>query len=164
MTTPAEVKQQVRQFYDQVGWQEVSEGTYQNAHYEDLRPVSARVHPPLPPARDAAYQSRRALLAGRRLRADPVPRVPGVFPGIPSPGMRRHLHPGLAGGSQAHRGSWTVRCGRYCQPAFRWRCVRRRGLAAHHPPPAGGRAPACLPGAAACPFSGRARRGGERLA
>lgn len=33
-------KQQVRQFYDQVGWQEVSEGTYQNAAYEDLRPVS----------------------------------------------------------------------------------------------------------------------------
>lgn len=40
MTTPAEVKQQVRQFYDQVGWQEVSEGTYQNARYEDLRPVA----------------------------------------------------------------------------------------------------------------------------
>jgi len=40
MTTPADVKQQVRQFYDQVGWQEVSEGTYQNAHYEDLRPVA----------------------------------------------------------------------------------------------------------------------------
>lgn len=40
MTTPAEIKQQVRQFYDQVGWQEVSEGTYQNAHYEDLRPVA----------------------------------------------------------------------------------------------------------------------------
>jgi SAM-dependent methyltransferase len=39
MSTPTEVKQQVRQFYDQVGWQEVSAGTYQNAHYEDLRPV-----------------------------------------------------------------------------------------------------------------------------
>lgn len=34
------IKQQVRQFYDQIGWQEVSEGTYQNAAYEDLRPVS----------------------------------------------------------------------------------------------------------------------------
>jgi SAM-dependent methyltransferase len=34
------IKQQVRQFYDQVGWQEVSEGVYQNAHYEDLRPVA----------------------------------------------------------------------------------------------------------------------------
>ncbi len=33
-------KSQVRAFYDQVGWQEVSEGVYQNAKYEDLRPVS----------------------------------------------------------------------------------------------------------------------------
>ena len=40
MTTQADVKQQVRDFYDQVGWQEVSAGLYQNAHYEDLRPVS----------------------------------------------------------------------------------------------------------------------------
>jgi len=30
----------VRQFYDSIGWQEVSEGIYQNARYEDLRPVS----------------------------------------------------------------------------------------------------------------------------
>jgi SAM-dependent methyltransferase len=37
MTT---VKQEVREFYDQVGWQEVSQGIYQNAHYEDLRPVA----------------------------------------------------------------------------------------------------------------------------
>jgi len=35
-----DVKQRVRQFYDQVGWQAVSEGLYQNARYEDLRPVS----------------------------------------------------------------------------------------------------------------------------
>jgi len=35
-----EVKQEVRQFYDQVGWQLVSEDIYQNARYEDLRPVS----------------------------------------------------------------------------------------------------------------------------
>ena len=34
------IKQQVKDFYDQVGWQAVSEGVYQNAHYEDLRPVS----------------------------------------------------------------------------------------------------------------------------
>jgi SAM-dependent methyltransferase len=39
MNDPA-IKQQVRQFYDQVGWQEVSDGLYQNARYEDLRPVS----------------------------------------------------------------------------------------------------------------------------
>lgn len=36
----AEIKQEVRQFYDQIGWQQVAEGLYQNAHYEDLRPVS----------------------------------------------------------------------------------------------------------------------------
>jgi len=40
MDKPENTKQQVRQFYDQVGWQEVSEGTYQNAAYEDLRPVA----------------------------------------------------------------------------------------------------------------------------
>ncbi len=34
------VKDQVRQFYDKVGWKMVSDGVYQNARYEDLRPVS----------------------------------------------------------------------------------------------------------------------------
>ena len=38
--TEAKVKQTVRNFYDKVGWQQVSEGVYQNAMYEDLRPVS----------------------------------------------------------------------------------------------------------------------------
>lgn len=36
-----EVKEQVRQFYNQVGWQMAGEGIYQNARYEDLRPVSS---------------------------------------------------------------------------------------------------------------------------
>jgi ubiquinone/menaquinone biosynthesis C-methylase UbiE len=36
----ADVKDRVREFYDRVGWQEVGEGLYQNARYEDLRPVS----------------------------------------------------------------------------------------------------------------------------
>jgi SAM-dependent methyltransferase len=41
----SEIKQEVRDFYNQVGWQEVSEGVYQNARYEDLRPVSrAYIH------------------------------------------------------------------------------------------------------------------------
>jgi ubiquinone/menaquinone biosynthesis C-methylase UbiE len=35
------VKQEVRRFYDQVGWVQVSDGIYQNARYEDLRPVSS---------------------------------------------------------------------------------------------------------------------------
>ena len=40
MINEVEVKQQVREFYDQVGWHEVCDGLYQNARYEDLRPVS----------------------------------------------------------------------------------------------------------------------------
>jgi SAM-dependent methyltransferase len=35
-----EIKEEVKQFYDQVGWQLVSADFYQNARYEDLRPVS----------------------------------------------------------------------------------------------------------------------------
>lgn len=35
-----EIQRQVREFYDRVGWKEISEGIYQNARYEDLRPVS----------------------------------------------------------------------------------------------------------------------------
>ena len=43
--TKNNLKQQVRDFYDQVGWHELSEGLYQNARYEDLRPVSrAYIH------------------------------------------------------------------------------------------------------------------------
>jgi ubiquinone/menaquinone biosynthesis C-methylase UbiE len=42
VNTPAdlEIKQQVRSFYDRVGWKRVGECCYQNARYEDLRPVS----------------------------------------------------------------------------------------------------------------------------
>lgn len=36
----ADVKQRVREFYDSVGWKQVGSGLYQNARYEDLRPVS----------------------------------------------------------------------------------------------------------------------------
>jgi ubiquinone/menaquinone biosynthesis C-methylase UbiE len=40
MVSEIEIKRNVREFYDQIGWQEVSEGVYQNATYEDLRPVT----------------------------------------------------------------------------------------------------------------------------
>lgn len=40
MQPETDVKRQVRQFYDQVGWQGGSDGFYQNATYEDLRAVS----------------------------------------------------------------------------------------------------------------------------
>jgi len=60
MSTPTEVKQQVREFYDQVGWQEIGDGLYQNTHYEDLRPVSAEyIH------RCHLRVSRHLLPAGR---------------------------------------------------------------------------------------------------
>jgi len=35
-----QVKQQVQRFYDQIGWQQVADGIYQNMRYEDLRPVT----------------------------------------------------------------------------------------------------------------------------
>ncbi len=34
-------KQQVRDFYDRIGWSQQADGLYQNARYEDLRPVSS---------------------------------------------------------------------------------------------------------------------------
>src|SRR4030042_1052312 len=40
MVSESDIKLQVREFYDQVGWQEASNGFYQNASYEDLRPVA----------------------------------------------------------------------------------------------------------------------------
>ena len=38
----AGLKEQVRQFYDSVGWRQIGNGVYQNARYEDLRPVSTQ--------------------------------------------------------------------------------------------------------------------------
>jgi SAM-dependent methyltransferase len=40
VTDDSDIKQRVRRFYDSVGWTQVGEGLYQNARYEDLRPVS----------------------------------------------------------------------------------------------------------------------------
>lgn len=37
-----DVKQGVREFYDRVGWTKMEDTVYQNARYEDLRPVSHR--------------------------------------------------------------------------------------------------------------------------
>jgi SAM-dependent methyltransferase len=36
----SDIKQQVQDFYNQVGWVDLGEGVYQNARYEDLRPVA----------------------------------------------------------------------------------------------------------------------------
>ncbi|MFM8322214.1 MAG: class I SAM-dependent methyltransferase [Chloroflexota bacterium] len=62
----SDVKQEVKEFYNQVGWKLVGEDVYQNARYEDLRPVAreyihachARV------ARHLAPQGRLLLDAG----------------------------------------------------------------------------------------------------
>lgn len=47
-TAASDVKSEVRAYYDSVGWQTIGQGLYQNARYEDLRPVSreyiARCH------------------------------------------------------------------------------------------------------------------------
>lgn len=66
MTLAPDVKAQVRAFYDSVGWRQVGEGAYQNARYEDLRPVSReyihRCH--LRVARHLPAQGDRMLDAG----------------------------------------------------------------------------------------------------
>ena len=36
----SDIKQSVREFYDSIGWKHIGDGIYQNARYEDLRPVS----------------------------------------------------------------------------------------------------------------------------
>ena len=41
MSIMTDTKQKVREFYDEIGWQKDADGNYQNARYEDLRPVSA---------------------------------------------------------------------------------------------------------------------------
>ena len=42
LPSEAEVREEVRRFYDSVGWQRVGAGVFQNARYEDLRPVSQK--------------------------------------------------------------------------------------------------------------------------
>lgn len=59
-----EIKRQVREFYDRVGWKEVSDGLYQNARYEDLRPVSQEY------IRRGHQRVARHLPAGGRLFLD----------------------------------------------------------------------------------------------
>ncbi len=39
-TVDREIRSDVREFYDSVGWRQIGEGLYQNARYEDLRPVA----------------------------------------------------------------------------------------------------------------------------
>ncbi len=62
--TEAEVKRQVQAFYDSIGWKVVGDGLYQNARYEDLRPVSREyIH-------RCHLRVRRHLPAGGKLLLD----------------------------------------------------------------------------------------------
>jgi SAM-dependent methyltransferase len=40
LTRESDIKAQVRSFYDDIGWKQIGEGLYQNARFEDLRPVA----------------------------------------------------------------------------------------------------------------------------
>ena len=40
INSESDIKQSVREFYDSVGWKQIGDDIYQNARYEDLRPVS----------------------------------------------------------------------------------------------------------------------------
>jgi len=40
LSEATDIKNQVREFYNSVGWKQIGEGVYQNARYEDLRPIS----------------------------------------------------------------------------------------------------------------------------
>jgi SAM-dependent methyltransferase len=62
----SEVKQEVQRFYDQIGWKLVGDEVYQNARYEDLRPVSRQyIHDcHMRVARQLKQQGRYLLDAG----------------------------------------------------------------------------------------------------
>ena len=133
-----EVKQQVRQFYDQVGWQKVAGDQYQNARYEDLRPVSAeyihRCH--LRVGRHLAPAGRFLLDAG----SGPVqyPEYLTYSQGYRLPGVRGYFDRGAAGSPPPPGSARPVRGGGCGQPALRAGRFRRGGFAAHPAPPAAG--------------------------
>jgi ubiquinone/menaquinone biosynthesis C-methylase UbiE len=58
-----DTKQKVREFYDEIGWQQETDGSYQNARYEDLRPVSAEyIHKTRLRVNDALIPTGKLLL------------------------------------------------------------------------------------------------------
>jgi len=60
--TQHDVKQEIGRFYNEVGWQLEQDGNFQNAQYEDLRPVSAEYI-----ARAHAHVARHLPKSGRYL-------------------------------------------------------------------------------------------------
>ena len=147
MSSEPQIKQQVREFYDQVGWQLVGEDVYQNARYEDLRPVAHdyihRCH--LRVARHLKPQGTYLLDAG----SGPI-QYPEYLEYSRSYQYRVCVdlsQTAIKGGSQANRRTWAVRCRRRRKSALQARLLRCRNLAAHDPPFARRRAPEGLPGA-----------------
>ena len=139
-------KQQVRDFYDEVGWMQDADGLFQNSRYEDLRPVSRdyihKCH--LRVNRHLAQHGTCLLDAG----SGPV-QWPEYL--TYSEGYRYRVCAdisitALQGGKEEAAAARAVRGGGYRQPAFRddaW----RRSLDACHPSPALQRTQAGLHGA-----------------
>ena len=139
-------KQQVREFYDQIGWSQVSGGLYQNARYEDLRPVSREyIHKcHLRVNRYLAAQGDLFLDAG----SGPV-QWPEYL--TYSAGYRYRVCADISitalKEARTRLGRARPVChGRYCQPAIQARCLRRRRLDACHPSSALERTQTRLPG------------------
>ncbi len=90
--TQHDVKQEIGRFYNEVGWQMEQDGNFQNAQYEDLRPVSAEY---IAQAHARAWrgtcQNGRCLLDAGSVRA--VRRLLAVLgwlraSGVPGPVLR----------------------------------------------------------------------------
>jgi hypothetical protein len=119
----AEIKQQVRQFYDQIGWQQVGGGVYQNARYEDLRPVSqAYIH-------NCHLRINRHLKPNGKYLLD-AGSGPIQYPEYLtySEGYRYRVCldlsiVGFAGSTPADRRARVVCCSRRCSSTFHARCV-----------------------------------------
>ena len=88
------------QFYDQVGWQQVSEGQYQNARYEDLRPVSREYIHRCHLRVNRHLAASRQIPVGCRFRTDPISGIPDLFTGLPVPGVPGYFDRGAGGSAQ----------------------------------------------------------------
>ncbi len=147
MSSEPQIKQQVREFYDQVGWQLVGEDVYQNARYEDLRPVAHdyihRCH--LRVARHLKPQGTYLLDAG----SGPI-QYPEYLEYSRSYQYRVCVDLSQTAIKEARKrigehGLYVV--ADVAQSALQAGLLRCRNLAAHDPPFARRRAPEGLPGA-----------------
>jgi hypothetical protein len=140
--TQHDVKQEIGRFYNEVGWQIEPDGNFQNAQYEDLRPVSAEYI-----ARAHARVARHLPKSGRYLLdAGSGPVQYDAYLQY-SKGFERRVCLDLSfvalrqarAKLGAHAGAWW----RDIRPfSFQTRAsFRRHRLAAYNPPPASGEKP-----------------------